>query len=118
MALAHELSPIIQLIAKRLPSRTATSVPSTNQLKKIHTELRKSLDPLERLVDGTDDEIYQKTLVIVNDFRRLEVLVRRSKNVSEEGIITISQSAKNLILSMPNECKILKGQIDKTIKAE
>jgi hypothetical protein len=118
LALAHELFPIIQRIDKHLSSRTAAYIPSTDQLKKIHTELRESLDPLEPLVDGTDDKLYQQTMKLTNDFRRLEILVRRSKNISDDGIITISQSSRNLILSMRNESKNLKGQIEKTLKAK
>ena len=118
LALTHELSPIIQRIDMFLSSKTSNFIPSTGQLKKIHTELRESLDPLEPLVDGTEDELYQQTLKLTNDFRRLEISVRRSKNVSDEGIVTISQSARSLILRMRNEGKILKGQIEKNLKAK
>jgi len=45
-------------------------------------------------------------------------LVRRSKNISDDGILTISQSARNLILRMRDEGKNLKGQIEKTLKAK
>ena len=117
LALAHVMFPIITHIEQRLPSRTATSVPSSNQLKMIHTELRESIDPLAPLVDRTDDELYQQTLTLINEFRRLEILLRRSKHISEEGIITISQSANDLIRSMADTCKSLREQVEKTINA-
>jgi len=115
LALAHQLFPIIQRIDKLLSS---TYLPPEDQLKKNHTELRKSLDPLERLVDGTDDELYQKTLKLTNDFRRLATLARRSKSNSYDSDTTISQSASNLILRMQEECNTLKGQIKKTLRAK
>ena len=54
--------------------------PKSSDMKKQHEEARAALDPLERLVDRSDDDLYRAALDLANDFRSLANLIRRGSD--------------------------------------
>lgn len=76
LAMAQELLPAIQKMNKALTEINVDKL-THERLKQIHDGARATIDPLERLVDRTQNELYQETLDHANDFRRLTTIARR-----------------------------------------
>jgi len=113
--LAHELFPVIKRIDKILSSGIVTKMPTPSSLKKNHEELRASLDPLDRLVDRSNEDIYKETLKLTNDFRRLVAISRRIDNADYTDKIPLTKTASSIIFSMQSDCNSLTEKIDQII---
>ncbi|NWK55301.1 hypothetical protein HW115_06745 [Verrucomicrobiaceae bacterium N1E253] len=115
VTLAHELRPIIRNVQKHLSSGIDKHLPSSSELKKRHSDYREQLDAMERIVDRSHDDLYQETLSLVNEYRRLATMSRRASSDSASKY-TISKSATNIIFSMKGTCARLLDQIDTLTK--
>jgi len=113
--LAHELLPVIKRIDEILSSVSSTKIPSSSSLKKTHEELRASLDPLDRLVDRSHEDLYKETLKLTNDFRRLVAISRRIDNADYINQTALTKTATAIIFSMQGDCNTLMEQIDQII---
>ncbi len=98
-ALAHELLPIVRAMNRLLKYKINPNALSTSSLKKIHESARASLNKLDRLVDRSNDDLYEESLHLANDFRRLMTIARRGKNADETDTHEVKK-AKGLCYTM------------------
>ena len=70
-----------------------------------HETCRAIIDPIERIVDKSNDDLYIETLKQANDFRRLMTIVRREASYSSSNT---SNKSKSLFYSMQRECAKLR----------
>lgn len=113
-ALAHELLPVANIIHQQLYSGIEDRIPTSEALKKTHSKLRLRIDVLERLTDRSNDDLYQNTLKLTNEFRRLITISRRMTTNPEDNHKS-NKALATIVLSMQDECDSLMKQIDQAI---
>lgn len=118
LALAHALLPTIKNIDKILSSHISSKLPKSSTLKTHHETFRADLDPLERLVDRSNEELYKETLKLVNDFRRLMALSRRISNSDSIDHNSLNKSATAIVFNMQKSCNLLLEQVNLIIYPE
>lgn len=89
-ALAHAIIPAVARMHKAI-ALWESKPPTSGAMKKAHTEAREALDPLENLVDRSNNEPYKAALGLANDFRSLSLQIRRIRD--RDG----SESAKKKV---------------------
>lgn len=102
-ALTHELLPILYSIRKQLGSLDANRLPKSSSLKDTHSSFRAKLDPMERIIDRSHDELYEDTIKLANDVRRLMTISRRISSNSSSSHSHI-KSAEAVIFEMRGTC--------------
>ena len=118
LALAHALQPTLKSIDKILTSNHNDTIPKPAALKTYHENFRAELDPLERLLDRSDEDLYKDTLKLVNDFRRLMAISRRISNTDSIGRISLTKSATAIIFDMQKSCDLLIEKMNHIIYPE
>lgn len=82
-ALAHELLPVIEKIRNRLKNDINPEHASVSALKTYHENARDDLSKFERLVDRSNDDLYQESIKLANELRRMMLLARRASDYDE-----------------------------------
>jgi len=105
---------LLEQIKKTLFSAKNDNLPSSESLKKSHTDFCAKIDPLEKLVDRSSGDLYENTLKLIGDFRRLISISRRlSSNPLDYK--ELNKSADELLISLEKNCNSLQQKAQETI---
>jgi len=113
IGLAFHLRPLIKEMSNVLLNKTNPDHPSSSALLQLHINARARLDPMERLVNRGDENLYQDTLQLANDLRSLNLLIKRNardQNNSDNRI-------KGMVISLQKAITTLEAKMDATVKA-
>jgi len=109
-ALAHNLLPVVKTMHHALNGDVNVDKLSTPSLKKTHEEAREKLDKIARLVDRSSDDLYQDTLRLANDFRRLVAIAKRAEGKGSSE--SLKKKVRTLFYSMrKNADELLSGTL-------
>ena len=118
LALAHEIYPTLASIKKMLiDSRRRSRLPSSGKLKKSYAKLRDHIGPLEKRAPRSSNDLYENTVKLLNDYRRLITLSRRISSGSSD-YSTLSNTSDELTSAMMKECTALQTQAKNIIVAD
>jgi hypothetical protein len=102
--LAHELLPILKHLEKTLGSTEGDNLPPSSELKETLKTLRNELNRFDGLINRIQDDLYDDTLNILNNFRRLITLSRRIEGADYTNRIPLEKKADLLISAMRDDC--------------
>jgi len=114
LALAHDLSPLLKQIRKTLSSAKNDRLPSSESLKKSHANFHAKINLLEKRVDRSSGDLYEGSVNLISDFRRLGSISRRISNKPRDHI-GLNKLAADLLMSLENNCETLQQKARKTI---
>ncbi|WP_435892654.1 hypothetical protein [Oceaniferula spumae] len=111
--LAFQIQPIVKHMSYTLTQKINPDSPTASTLKDLHVAARAELDPIERLVNRSDDELYQETLRLANDLRSLNLLIKRSERDEDNDKSRI----KAMVFSLQKGATALEARVDQAVKA-
>lgn len=119
-ALRLELRPLIDELNRVLQFQTEqpdkeTEQPDSDELEKTHEQIGVKLEQLEPFVSRDDDPIYEDTLELAKDFKKLASLRERMQNRYNNE--SAREKAKLLFKDMKNQGAALAERISAPIEA-
>ena len=120
-ALRLELRPLIDELNRVLQFQTEqpdkeTEQPDSDELEKTHEQIGVKLEQLEPFVSRDDDPIYEDTLELAKDFKKLASLRERMQNRYNNE--SAREKAKLLFKDMKNQGAALAERISAPIEAD
>ena len=120
-ALRLELRPLIDELNRVLQFQTEqpdkeTEQPDSDELEKTHEQIGVKLEQLEPFVSRDDDPIYEDTLELAKDFKKLASLRERMQNRYNNE--SAREKAKLLFEDMKNQGAALAERISAPIEAD
>ena len=107
LGIAYQIEPTIREMHNILKA-TNPDHPNDSRLKLLHEKTRAKLDPLEKIIGNSDNELYEQALKISNDIRSLTLVIRRNNRANSNSN---RQKSKAMVLKLQDDIKNLQAEV-------